>query len=61
MGPSDDRDAVVDPSTARVHGVAGLRVADASIMPTAPRANLNIPTIMVAEKVADMTLSEVPR
>ncbi len=54
MGPADDRDAVVDPRTARVHGIAGLRVADASIMPTAPRANLNIPTIMVAEKVADM-------
>jgi 5-(hydroxymethyl)furfural/furfural oxidase len=57
MGPADDRDAVVDPRTARVHGVAGLRVADASIMPTAPRANLNIPTIMVAEKVADMILT----
>jgi len=57
MGPADDRDAVVDPRSARVHGVSGLRVADASIMPTAPRANLNIPTIMVAEKVADMVLA----
>jgi len=54
MGPADDRDAVVEPRTARVHGIAGLRVADASIMPTAPRANLNIPTIMIAEKVADL-------
>jgi len=59
MGPADDRDAVVDPRTARVHGVAGLRVADASIMPTAPRANLNIPTIMVGEKVADTILREL--
>jgi 5-(hydroxymethyl)furfural/furfural oxidase len=56
MGPSGDRLAVVDPASARVHGVAGLRVADASIMPTAPRANLNIPTIMIAEKVADLIL-----
>lgn len=52
MGPADDRDTVVDPRTARVHGVSGLRVADASVMPTAPRANLNIPVIMVAEKIA---------
>jgi len=58
MGPGDDRDAVVDPRSARVHGIEGLRVADASIMPTAPRANLNIPTIMVAEKVADLILSQ---
>lgn len=50
MGRSDDRDAVIDPADARVHGVAGLRVVDASVMPTAPRANLNIPTIMIAEK-----------
>jgi choline dehydrogenase-like flavoprotein len=42
---------VVDP-TARVHGVGGLRVVDASIMPTVPRGNTNIPTIMVAEKIA---------
>ena len=58
MGSSDDRYAVVDPRSARVYGTEGLRVADASIMPTAPRANLNIPTIMVAEKVADMVLSD---
>ncbi|RYE34774.1 MAG: hypothetical protein EOP23_02865 [Hyphomicrobiales bacterium] len=53
MGAPDDRDAVTDPRDASVHGVEGLRVVDASIMPTIPRANLNIPTIMLAEKIAD--------
>ncbi|MBL8700298.1 MAG: GMC family oxidoreductase N-terminal domain-containing protein, partial [Alphaproteobacteria bacterium] len=53
MGPAEDRDAVVDPQAARVHGVEGLHVVDASVMPTVPRANLNIPTIMIAEKFAD--------
>ena len=56
MGSSDDRYAVVNPANARVYGLRGLRVADASIMPTAPRANLNIPTIMAAEKVADLVI-----
>jgi 5-(hydroxymethyl)furfural/furfural oxidase len=51
MGRADDRDAVTDPA-GRVRGVAGLRVVDASIMPTIPRGNTNIPTIMVAEKLA---------
>jgi 5-(hydroxymethyl)furfural/furfural oxidase len=51
MGAAGDPAAVTDPS-GRVHGVAGLRVIDASIMPTPPRGNTNIPTIMVAEKVA---------
>lgn len=53
MGPSEDRHAVTSPRDGRVHGVGGLRVVDASLMPTIPRANLNIPTIMVAERVAD--------
>jgi choline dehydrogenase len=43
--------AVVD-HTGRVHGVTGLTVADASIMPTIPRANTNLPTLMVAERVS---------
>jgi 5-(hydroxymethyl)furfural/furfural oxidase len=51
MGRANDRDAVVD-SAGRVRGISGLRVIDASIMPTAPRGNTNIPTIMLAEKIA---------
>lgn len=53
MGPATDRGAVVSPNDARVHGLGGLRVVDASVMPTAPRANLNIPVLMIAEKFAD--------
>jgi len=51
MGAADDPDVVVDP-TGRVRGVEGLRVADASVMPKVPRGNTNIPTIMIAEKLA---------
>lgn len=57
MGDANDRDAVVDPRSGRVHGIQGLRVVDASVMPTAPRANLNIPVIMVAEKMADQIIA----
>jgi 5-(hydroxymethyl)furfural/furfural oxidase len=51
MGDVGDAGAVTDPA-ARVHGVEGLRVCDASIMPSVPCANTNIPTIMIGEKVA---------
>jgi 5-(hydroxymethyl)furfural/furfural oxidase len=57
MGRSDDPDAVVDKS-GRVYGMAGLRVADASIMPAIPRGNSNIPTIMLAEKIAGEMCAE---
>jgi 5-(hydroxymethyl)furfural/furfural oxidase len=51
MGTADDRHAVVD-AQAKVHGVDGLRVADASIMPNVIAGNTNIPTIMIAEKIS---------
>jgi choline dehydrogenase len=51
MGPSTDGQAVVD-DRGRVHGIENLYVADASIMPIIPRANTNIPALVVAERIA---------
>lgn len=49
-----DEMSVVDPSSLRVHGVEGLRVVDASVMPKITNANIYAPTMMIAEKAADM-------
>jgi 5-(hydroxymethyl)furfural/furfural oxidase len=58
MGSIDDIDAVVDP-TCRVIGHEQLWVCDASVMPTVPRANTHLPTVMVAERVAAMVSDAV--
>lgn len=51
-------DAVVD-GELRVHGITGLRVIDASVMPTIPGGNTNAPTIMIAEKASDLIRERV--
>ena len=56
MGP-DARDSVVDP-TLKVHGVENLRVIDASVFPNLTSGNTNAPTIMVAEKGAELVIAE---
>lgn len=57
MGVDDQ--AVVAPDT-RVHGLSGLRVVDSSVFPTIPNGNLNAPTIMVAERAADLIRGVAP-
>ena len=54
-----DDEAVVDEGL-RVHGIEGLRVVDASVMPQIPSCNLNAPTIMIAEKTADVIAGDAP-
>jgi choline dehydrogenase len=57
MGPASDPAAVVD-ANGKVHGLDGLYVADASIMPFVTRANTNIPTAVVGEKIAEALLKQ---
>ena len=47
-----DELAVVDPTTFKVHGLSGIRIADASIMPLVPTGNTNAPSIMIGERAA---------
>jgi choline dehydrogenase len=55
-----DEMSVVDPATMQVHGVEGLRVADASVMPYVTNGNIYAPVMMVAEKAADLILGNTP-
>ncbi len=52
--------SVVDPKDFKVHGMEGIRVVDASTMPYVPNANINAPTLMLAEKAADLILQNTP-
>jgi choline dehydrogenase len=59
MGPADDGMSVVDHEL-RVHGIEGLRVADASIFPLVPSGNTHAPTVAVAERASDLILGRRP-
>ncbi len=58
MGPDGDEMAVVD-DRCRLRGIENLYVADASVMPTVPRANINLPTMMIGERVAEFVRAEL--
>ncbi|MEK9672449.1 MAG: GMC family oxidoreductase N-terminal domain-containing protein [Rhodospirillaceae bacterium] len=59
MGPASDKNSVVD-DTLKIHGLDGIRIIDASVMPNMLSANLNAGTIMIAEKASDMILGKSP-
>ena len=50
----------LDPKSLKVHSLEGLRVVDASAMPYVPNANINAPTLMLAEKASDLILENTP-
>jgi choline dehydrogenase len=52
--------SVVDPSAMRVHGIEGLRIVDASVMPYITNGNIYAPVMMIAEKAADLILGQTP-
>lgn len=58
MGTGDD--TVVDPTTMRVHGMTGVSVVDASVMPFCPNSATHAPTMMVADKASDLLLGNTP-
>jgi choline dehydrogenase len=58
MGTDDN--SVTDPRSLRVHGLAGLRVVDASVMPYVTNGNIYAPVMMLAEKAADLILGNAP-
>ena len=58
MGPEGDEMAVVD-ERCRLRGIENLYVADASVMPTIPRANINLPTMMIGERVAEFVHADL--
>lgn len=60
MGAAGDPMAVTD-GAGRVYGVTGLRVCDSSVMPSIPRANTNMPTLMLTERMADLIKAEAGR
>ncbi|MDO4927522.1 MAG: choline dehydrogenase [Corynebacterium sp.] len=60
MGPASDPMAVVDPNTMQVHGTEQLYVVDASVMPSITNGNIYAPTMMIAEKAADLISGKTP-
>ena len=57
MGPESEAMAVVN-QRGKVHGIEGLRIADASIMPDCIRANTNVATMMIGEKISDLVKNQ---
>ena len=55
-----DEMAVVEPTTMKIHGLEGIRIVDASVMPCVPNGNIYAPVMMVAEKVSDLILGNTP-